>query len=476
MDKLVVLGAGESGLGAAMLGKKMGMDVWVSDAGKIKPEYLKRLKTNYIPFEEATHSVDRILEADIIVKSPGIPKGSELIKELKANQKIVISEIEFASRFTQAKIVAITGSNGKTTTTSLVYHILSNAGLNVGLAGNIGNSFAQMVAENNYDYYVLELSSFQLDDIQTFKPYVAVLLNITADHLDQYGGRLEAYARSKFRITYNQDKEDYFVYNFDDEYVVELLKDINVNAKTIPFSIRQKLEEGGYATVDQMYIENESKWQMPISELALYGEHNVSNSLAAAVTANIFKISSAKIRESLANFKAVEHRLELVSKKGGVAYINDSKATNINAAYYALKSTDAPIIWIAGGQDKGNDYSELFELVDSKVKALICLGLDNQKLIGAFHDKVETIIETKAMSDAVHMAQALSEKGDTVLLSPACASFDLFDNYEHRGKLFKEEGQTIEEANAARWLRIPGLPIQLQTSTLASLVLLVYVA
>lgn len=439
MKNLVILGAGESGVGAALLALKKGYQVFISDAGRIKEKYKNEIKEYRIEYEERGHSLDKILQADLVVKSPGVPKSASIIQEIRDKKIPIVSEIEFASRYTKAKIVAITGSNGKTTTTSLVYHILSSAGLNVGLAGNIGDSFARKIQENNHDYFVLEVSSFQLDDIETFRPYIAVLLNITPDHLDQYGGKLELYARSKFRITYNQDEEDYFVYNLDDEYVVELLKDIKPDAQTVSFTTQENQKADAYYSDSSISINTPSVWSIPEANLSLSGKHNVSNSMAAALAANILEIDDTKIRECLSDFETVEHRLELVSKKGGVSFINDSKATNTNAVYYALQSMESPTIWIVGGVDKGNDYSELFDLVREKVKTIVCLGKDNQKVVDAFRDEKDVIIETGSMRDAVRNAFSVAEKGDTVLLSPACASFDLFDNYEHRGKLFKEE-------------------------------------
>lgn len=438
-ERLVILGGGESGVGAALLGKKQGFEVFLSDKGNLKEEYRQTLIENSIEFEEGSHAEEKILNADLVVKSPGIPKKADLILQLNSKNIPVVSEIEFASRFTDAKIIAITGSNGKTTTTSLVYHILMQAGLNVGLGGNIGKSFAQLVVEDVYDYYVLEISSFQLDDVVTFKPYIAILLNITPDHLDQYDYRLELYARSKFKITENQSHEDYFVYNFDDGTTVELLKEINTNAKKIPYSMNTEMQDGAYADDSNVYVNYPGELQLSISEFSLRGRHNVANTMAAATAANILKIRKDTIKRSLSDFTAVEHRLESVLKIGGIEFINDSKATNVNATYYALESMNTPVVWIVGGTDKGNDYSDLIPLVKKKVRAIVCLGIDNSKILSAFEGLVDNIVETRSMQDAVRAAYMLGKKGDTVLLSPACASFDLFKNYEDRGNQFKKE-------------------------------------
>ena len=442
-ERLVILGGGESGVGAALLGKSKGFEVFLSDKGKLKSEYRRKLVENSIDFEEDIHSEEKILNADLVVKSPGIPKKSDLIKKLNAVNIPVISEIELASRYTKAKIIAITGSNGKTTTTSLVYHILSQSGLNVGLGGNIGKSFAQLVVENNYDYYVLEISSFQLDDMLTFKPYIAILLNITPDHLDQYDYKLESYARSKFKITENQSHEDYFVYNFDDDNTIDLLKEINTNAKKIPYSMNKEMQDGTYADESKIYVNYPDQLEIPVSEIALRGKHNLSNTMAAATAANILKIRKDTLKRSLSDFLAVEHRLESVLKVGGIEFINDSKATNVNAVYYALESMNTPTVWIVGGQDKGNDYADLIPLVQKKVRAIVCLGMDNSKIISAFEGLVDNLVETKSMRDAVRAAYMLGRKGDTVLLSPANASFDLFENYEDRGNQFKKEIKSL---------------------------------
>lgn len=438
-ERLVILGGGESGVGAALLGKKQGFEVFLSDRGNLKDEYKNTLIENSIEFEEGFHTEEKILNADLVVKSPGIPKKADLILQLSSKNIPVVSEIEFASRYTEAKIIAITGSNGKTTTTSLVYHILTQAGLNVGLGGNIGKSFAQLVVDDVYDYYVLEISSFQLDDVVTFKPYIAILLNITPDHLDQYDYKLELYARSKFKITENQTHEDYFVYNFDDGTTVDLLKEINTNAKKIPYSMDTEMQDGTYADDSTVHVNYPDELKLSISEFSLRGRHNVANTMAAATAANILKIRKDTIKRSLSDFTAVEHRLETVLKIGGIEFINDSKATNVNATYYALESMNAQTVWIVGGTDKGNDYSELIPLVKKKVRAIVCLGLDNSKIVSAFEGLVDNIVETQSMQDAVRAAYMLGKKGDTVLLSPACASFDLFKNYEDRGNQFKKE-------------------------------------
>jgi len=442
-ERLVILGGGESGVGAALLGKKQGFEVFLSDKGNLKENYKKTLLENSIEFEEGFHTEEKILNADLVIKSPGIPKKADLILQLSSKNIPVISEIEFASRYTDAKIIAITGSNGKTTTTSLVYHILTQAGLNVGLGGNIGKSFAELVVEDVYDYYVLEISSFQLDDVDTFKPYIAILLNITPDHLDQYDYKLEFYARSKFKITENQTHEDYFVYNFDDDTTIDLLKEINTNAKKIPYAMNKEMQDGTYADDETIHVNYPDELKLSVSEMSLRGRHNVANTMAAATAANILKIRKETIKRSLSDFTAVEHRLESVLKIGGIEFINDSKATNVNATYYALESMNTPTIWIVGGTDKGNDYSDLIPLVKKKVRAIVCLGVDNAKILSAFEGLVENMVETKSMQDAVRAAYMLGRKGDTVLLSPACASFDLFQNYEDRGNQFKKEIKSL---------------------------------
>ena len=437
--KIVVLGGGESGFGAAYLAKKKGIDVFLSDKGMIKEDFKKLLTDAEIEFEEGQHSEERILAADWIIKSPGIPKKADII--FKINQKGIrlSSEIEFASQFTDAKIIAITGSNGKTTTTSLIYHILKNDDLKVGLGGNIGKSFAKQVADENFDYYVLEVSSFQLDDIQNFRPYISLLLNLSQDHLDQYNYNYEEYALAKFRIAENQEKNNFFIYNKDDEMSINLLEKLEINAKMIPFSTKEKMKEGGFINDGKLIVKMENEFSMKIEELSLVGNHNIANSLAASIAGKILKISNESIRNSLMTFQAVEHRLEQVTEIDGVKFINDSKATNVNATYYALESMKHPAIWIIGGVEKGNDYTEIEDLVKKKVKAIVCLGIDNQKIIDFFQDKTELIYSTSSMEEAVKVSKSLAEKGNTVLLSPCCASFDLFNNYEDRGNQFKKE-------------------------------------
>jgi UDP-N-acetylmuramoylalanine--D-glutamate ligase len=436
--KIVILGGGESGTGAAFLAKKRGLEVFLSDKGKLRENYRKFLIENDIEFEEENHDEEKILSADWIVKSPGIPKKADIIQKIHRKNIRISSEIEFASEFTDAKIIAITGSNGKTTTTSLIYHILKNDGFNVGLGGNIGTSFAKQVADENFDYYVLEVSSFQLDDIQNFRPYISLLLNLSQDHLDQYNYDYEEYALAKFRIAENQENDTYFIYNKDDKMSENLLKKLEIKAKMIPFSTKEKLQEGGFTDDDKIVVKLRDEFSMNIDELSLLGNHNVANSLAASIAGKILKISNKSIQNSLMTFQAVEHRLEFVAEIDGVKYINDSKATNVNAAYYALESMKTPTIWIVGGTDKGNDYSEIEDLVKRKVKAIVCLGIDNQKIIDFFKDKKEFIYDTSSMEACVNLCKSIAEKGDTVLLSPCCASFDLFKNYEDRGRQFKK--------------------------------------
>ena len=437
--KIVVLGGGESGFGAAYLAKKKGLEVFLSDKGLIKDDYKKLLIDAGIEFEEGKHDEERILAADWIIKSPGIPKKAEIISKINKKGIRLSSEIEFASEFTDAKIIAITGSNGKTTTTSLIYHILKNDDLKVGLGGNIGKSFAKQVADENFDYYVLEVSSFQLDDIQNFRPYISLLLNLSQDHLDQYNYNYEEYALAKFRIAENQENDNFFIYNKDDEMSMNLLEKLEIKAKMIPFSLKENLKEGGYLSEDKMTIKLDGNFSIKIDELALVGNHNVANSLAASIAGKILKISNESIRNSLMTFQAVEHRLEQVAEFDGVKFINDSKATNVNATYYALESMKQPTVWIVGGVDKGNDYTEIEALVKRKVKAIVCLGIDNQKIIDFFKDKKELIYSTSSMEEAVKISKSLAKNGDTVLLSPCCASFDLFENYEDRGNKFKGE-------------------------------------
>ncbi|GBF20943.1 MULTISPECIES: UDP-N-acetylmuramoyl-L-alanine--D-glutamate ligase [Arenibacter] len=439
MKRLVVLGGGESGVGTAILGKKEGFEVFVSDKGIIKEEYRKVLEHFEIDWEEQQHSEEKILNADLVMKSPGIPDKVPLVAKLKEVGVPIISEIEFASRYTKATIIGITGSNGKTTTTMLTNHILKEGGLNVGMAGNIGDSYAKMVAEKDFDYYVLEISSFQLDGIVDFKPYIAILTNITPDHLDRYEYKFENYIASKFRIAKNQTKEDYLIYDADDEVIVQWLQKNPVQSKLLPFSINKKLDEGAYLENDKIIIKTHNNTiEMSTDALALEGKHNVKNTMAATTAAKLISIRKETIRRSIENFQGAEHRLEKVLKIHHVQYINDSKATNVNATYYALDSMKTPTVWIVGGVDKGNDYKELMPLVREKVKAIICLGTDNSKIKDAFGNVVDLVVETFAMDEAVKVAYKIAERGDTVLLSPACASFDLFKNYEDRGNQFKE--------------------------------------
>ena len=436
--RLVVLGGGESGVGTALLGKAKGYDVFVSDKGKIKDKYKEVLIHNEIEWEDEKHSEEKILNADIVMKSPGIPDKAPLVKQIRKQGILVVSEIEFAAKFTSAIIVGITGSNGKTTTATLTHHILKQE-LQVGLAGNIGDSFAKQILEKDYPNYVLEISSFQLDDIVNFKPHIAVITNITPDHLDRYDYQLENYIASKFRIAENQTKEDYLIYDADDEVLTNWLENHPVQSTLLPFSLTKTIENGAYLKEKNIIITiNNKQIIMPTSSLTLEGNHNVKNAMAASTVAHLLKIRKQTIRESLENFQGVEHRLEHVLKINKVQYINDSKATNVNATYYALESMDAPTVWIVGGVDKGNNYEELFSFINEKVKAIICLGVDNEKLMKAFGGMVDVIIETQSMNEAVKIAYKLTEAGDNVLLSPACASFDLFENYEDRGRQFKE--------------------------------------
>jgi UDP-N-acetylmuramoylalanine--D-glutamate ligase len=437
--RLVVLGGGESGIGTAILGKEKGYDVFVSDFGKIKENYKEVLINKGIEWEDEKHTESLILNADVVMKSPGIPEKAAIVKKLIEKGIPVISEIEFAAPFTKAITIGITGSNGKTTTTMLTYHLLKSAGLNVGLGGNIGKSFAEQVAEDKYDSYVLELSSFQLDGIINYKPHIAIITNISPDHLDRYDYKYENYIDSKFRITMNQTEEDYLIYDADDEAISEWLQKNKTRAKLIPFSLTKTFEEGAFIKNNTMEtIINQEEFKMETESIALEGKHNLKNAMAATSVAKLMQIRKATIRESLSNFQGVEHRLEKVLKIQNVQYINDSKATNVNATFFALDSMNTPTVWIVGGVDKGNDYNELMALVREKVKAIICLGVDNRKIIDAFGNVVDIMVEVNTMTEAVRMAQHISEKGDTVLLSPACASFDLFENYEDRGRQFKD--------------------------------------
>nr|WP_247666458.1 UDP-N-acetylmuramoyl-L-alanine--D-glutamate ligase [Aquimarina sp. MMG015] len=433
------MGAGESGVGTAILGKKEGFKVFVSDKGIITDHYKNVLRSFEIEWEEQKHTEDKILTADVVMKSPGIPDKVELIKKLHQNGVPVISEIEFASEFTSAKIVGITGSNGKTTTTMLTHHVLKNGGIDVNIAGNIGDSFAKQVVEHDAPCYVLELSSFQLDGIKDFAPHIAVLTNITPDHLDRYDYKFENYIASKFRITMNQTERDYFIYDGDDEVIKKYIEKHPVRSRLLPFSLRNKVENGAYLEGEKITITiDNNEFTMPTKDLALKGNHNVKNAMAAATVSQLLKIRKTTIRECLENFHGVEHRLENVLKINNVQYVNDSKATNVNATFYALDAMKSATVWIVGGVDKGNDYTELYPLVNEKVKAIICLGVDNSKIINAFGNCVDNIVETQSMKEAVNMAYKIAERNENVLLSPACASFDLFKNYEERGRQFKE--------------------------------------
>lgn len=438
---IVVLGAGESGVGTALLAQRQGFDVFVSDFGGIADHYKKDLEQAGIPFEENKHTEDKILRAFEVVKSPGIPDKAPIIKKLVEKQIPVISEIEFAGRYTDAKIICITGSNGKSTTTMLTYHILKNAGLNVGLGGNIGKSFARQVAFENYDFYVLEISSFMLDNMYQFKADIAVLLNITPDHLDRYDYKMENYSDSKFRIIQNQQANDVFIYCADDEETRKGLLKHKVSATAYPFSIEKELETGAYLNQERITInlqlKNQEPLTMSIKDLALQGKHNIYNSMASGIVAKVLELRNESIRDSMGSFTNIEHRLEHVAKISGIDFINDSKATNVNSTWYALESMPSDVVLILGGVDKGNDYGMLKELVKSKVKAIVCLGKDNKRIHEAFEDDVEVIVNTFSANEAVQLAYHLAKKGDTVLLSPACASFDLFKNYEDRGNQFK---------------------------------------
>ena len=438
--KLVVLGAGESGVGTAILGKQKGYEVFVSDKGIIAEKYKQVLLNNNISFEEEKHTDSKILDADVVMKSPGIPDSVLIVKELKENGVSVISEIEFASKFSKSVIVGITGSNGKTTTTMLVNHILKRANVNVGMGGNIGDSFAEQVAENNFDVQVLELSSFQLDGIESFAPHIAIITNITPDHLDRYEYKFENYINSKFRITENQTEEDFLIYDADDEVITNWLNNNKVKATLLPFSLEKEVEQGVYIKDNYILIKYKTEETiMKTKTLALKGKHNTKNAMAAAMAASLLQVRKDTIRESLEDFEGAAHRLEPVLKISGVQYINDSKATNVNATYYALDSMQTPTVWIVGGVDKGNDYLDLMPLVREKVKAIVCLGVDNQKIVQTFHNVVDLIVETCGAEEATKVAYKIAEKGDNVLLSPACASFDLFDNYQDRGDKFKQE-------------------------------------
>ena len=444
MKRLVVLGGGESGVGTAILGKQKGYDVFVSDKGAISKKYKEVLIHNEVVFEENQHTESKILNADVVMKSPGIPDKVALIQKIIQKSIPVVSEIEYAAQFTTASIIGITGSNGKTTTTLLVHHILKNAGLNVGIAGNIGDSFAQQVAEHSFDNYVLELSSFQLDGIEKFNPHIAILTNITPDHLDRYEYDFNKYIDSKFRITKNQTASDFLIYDADDEAINKWLLENKTSAKLVPFSLEKKMEYGAYVEDNNIIINiTKDKINMPISTLSIKGKHNTKNAMAATMAAQLLKVRKQNIKESLEDFEGAEHRLENVAKVREVEYINDSKATNVNATFYALECMEKTTVWIVGGVDKGNDYNDLLPLVREKVKAIVCLGLDNEKIKGTFGNVVDIIVETAGAEEAVKVSQKLADKGEAVLLSPACASFDLFDNYEDRGRQFKKAVRSL---------------------------------
>lgn len=444
MKKLVILGGGESGVGASILGKKEGWEVFLSDKGKIAPKYQEVLNTHQIQWEQETHTHERILQADCIVKSPGIPDTAEIVRKAKEKGIEIISEIEFAYRYTKGKIIAITGSNGKTTTTSLTYHILKEGGLNVGVAGNIGKSFAQMVAEDDKEYYVLEISSFQLDGIVSFKPHIAVLLNITPDHLDRYDYKMENYVASKFRITENQTPSDYFIYDADDPVITQWLENNEIKAQKLPFSMEKEIKQGAYSLNDKIQVmTNNQTFEIEVETMSLKGKHNVKNTMAASVSSRLLEVRKESIRESLRGFVGEPHRLEQVKTVEGVAYINDSKATNVNSVFFALDTMKTPVVWIVGGVDKGNDYSPLLPYVHEKVKAIVCLGVDNRVILQSFGNVIPNMVEARSMEEAVKYAHQFAVSGDTVLLSPACASFDLFQNYEDRGNQFKKEVEKL---------------------------------
>ena len=439
MSRIVVLGGGESGVGSAVLAKVKGFDVFLSDMGNISENYKVMLEKWEIPFEQGGHSEALILNADEVIKSPGIPSTAPMVRKIEERGINIISEIEFAGRYDSAKKVCITGSNGKTTTTSLIFHLLQQAGLNVGLGGNIGKSYAYQVATENHDIYVLELSSFQLDNVYDFKADIAIITNITPDHLDRYGHNMENYVKAKFRITRNMSSEDCFIFCSDDEITINHLNQIVVKAQKLPFTQKGEVEQGAFVQNDRMIIRyKDQECDMYLQELALGGRHNIYNSMAAAIAAKAMDIDNAAIREGLATFQAVEHRLEKVLSIKDVLYINDSKATNVDAAWYALECQTRPVVWIVGGTDKGNDYSSLRALAQEKVKAIICMGLDNKKIHDSFGDIVSEMHDVTSAQDAVQLASRLASSGDVVLLSPCCASFDLFKNYEDRGRQFKE--------------------------------------
>lgn len=441
-QRLIILGGGESGTGTAVLAQKQGFDVFLSDKSKLKDKYREELMSLSIPFEEEQHTESLILNADIVVKSPGIPPTASLILKLKEKNIPIIGELEFAARYTHARLICITGTNGKTTTTMLTYHIFKNAGLNVGIGGNVGKSFARQVAENNFDYYVLEVSSFQLDDMYDFRADVAILTNITPDHLDRYNYELQNYVDSKFRILQNMKSDGAFIFNADDPITQSEMNKRQFAMRLLPFTLKETLpngfSEGAWVAGEQLNIHiNQNTLTMKMTELALQGKHNAANSMAGGIAASLFELRKESIRESLENFENVEHRLEYISKVNGITFINDSKATNVNSTWFALESMNAPTIWVAGGTDKGNDYADLLPLVKGRVKAIICLTKDSSKIRKAFEGIVDTIIDVNSAEQAVRVGYELGREGDTVLLSPACASFDLFENYEDRGRQFK---------------------------------------
>ena len=442
---IAILGSGESGVGAALLAKKEGLVPFVSDFGKIKDKYKKVLIQNEIEWEEGRHSIEHILIADEVIKSPGISDEVSLIQQLLKKEISVISEIEFAFRYCKAKIIGITGSNGKTTTTLLMHHMLTKCGVNAGVAGNVGKSFAAQVATEDFDWYVLELSSFQLDGIKTFRADIAILLNITPDHLDRYNDSFELYADAKMRIAKNAISTDKFIFCRDDKSIEAAMKRTNTKAELIPFSIKQQLPQGAYINDEQLIVKltTNNHFIMSIHDLALQGKHNLYNTMASGISGRVLDLRKELIRESLTDFQNVEHRLETVATIHGIEFINDSKATNINSTWYALESMTKDAIWIVGGVDKGNDYDELLDLVKDKVKAIICLGKDNSKIIAAFKGHVQIIEEARSADEAVKKAYEIGEHGDAVLLSPACASFDLFENYEDRGHQYKHAVKSL---------------------------------
>jgi UDP-N-acetylmuramoylalanine--D-glutamate ligase len=439
MKKIIILGAGESGAGSAILAQKKGFDVFVSDKGEIKQNYREILINNNIRWEEGTHTEEEIFSADEVIKSPGVREDAPIVLKLHEKGIPVISEIEFAGRYATGVKICVTGSNGKTTVTNLIYHILEKAGKNVAMTGNVGNSFALAVAEGGYDYYVIEMSSFQLDGMYSFKADIAILMNITPDHLDRYDYNLQNYVDSKFRVTQNQTKSEFLIYWADDPIIKKELGKKDYGMTLLPFSADTKESMTAYIENDELIIDYHTKTNlMTIHDLALKGRHNLYNSMAAAIAGKVLAIRKDVIRESLADFQGVEHRLEPVITVYGINFINDSKGTNVNSTWYALECMETDVVWIAGGIDKGNDYSELFSIVKQKVRAIVCLGKDNRKIVEAFKDKVSTIVETSTMEEAVRSSYYLAKKGQTVLLSPACASFDLFNNYEDRGRQFKQ--------------------------------------